>query len=59
MPTLISGSRQSLVEIAEQVVAIVRLVQEAYGSRLHRVYPHVFIRIGRDENNGDAMTTSD
>ncbi|MGA9502579.1 MAG: hypothetical protein WBV52_20335, partial [Pseudolabrys sp.] len=37
----------------EQVVGIVWLAQEGNRTGLHSACPHVFNRIGRDENNGD------
>ena len=56
---LVSGSLQSLFKIAEQVVLIDWLTQEGNRSGLHRACPHVFIRMARDENNGDAMPLGD
>ena len=54
-----SVSLQSLLEMAEQVVGIVWLGQEGNRTGLHSACPRVFIRIGRDENNGDPMTSGD
>jgi hypothetical protein len=54
----VSGG-QSLVEIPEQVFVTAWLAQEANRTGLHGAYPHVFIRIGREENNGEAMTLGD
>jgi hypothetical protein len=49
----------SLLKIAEQVVAIAGLAQEGNRSGLHGTYPHVFIRMACEENNGDAIAHSD
>ena len=54
-----SGSLQSLVEIADQVVGIEWLAQECNRPSIHGVCPHVFIGIASDENNGEAMTRGD
>ena len=56
---LVSGSLQSLVKIAEQLVGIDWFGQEGNRSGLHGAYPHVFIRKARDENNREAMTSGD
>src|SRR6478735_1476896 len=55
----VSISFQSLLKKAKQVVVIKWFVQETNRSGLHGACPHVFIRIGRDENYWDAMTSGD
>ena len=55
----VSGSLQSLLKTAEQVVVIVWLAQEANCSGLHCACPRGIVRKTRDENDGDAMTSGD
>ena len=52
-----SGSLQSFLKTAEQLVVIEWLAQEGKRSSLHGTRLHVLLGISRNENDGDAMTS--